>query len=266
MSLSTPPKSQPTSSSDDCSFDYSSYYHLRVFRTKAPTASDIDSDTDSDDETVDDHSIGQGVGGPEMERCLKVGDCVTYYDGGHEGRIDKLDWGIVVSIETLEDICIEGDHFIKNAHIQLNSFKNFSFHQNKVTIYRLDNNNVLRDVTDGIPTCLTSLPLKDGKLDSVYNDGDRMGDIICRREKHLNEIMPGKEGQRYLIKGKSSDKEENTDLKTIMTMIIRKMKDDRRVLYRLREEKEARKEAKSLQSGMSMYSFLYYHVAFYVYI
>ena len=198
-----------------------------------------------------------------MERCLKVGDCVTYYEGGHEGRIDKLKWGIVVSIKTLEDICIEGDHYIKNAHIELNKFVNFSFHQNKVTVYRLDDNNVLRDVTNGIPTCLTSLPLKDGTLDSVYNDGDRMGDIINRTEDHLNETMPGKEGQRYLMNGKSSDKEENTDLNTIMTMIIRKIKDDKRELQRLYEEKEARKEAKQLQSGMSMYSFAYYLVIFY---
>lgn len=262
MSLSTPPtKSQPTS--NGCSVGHSSYGHLRVFRTKPPTASDIDSDRESDDESSDDESIGLGACEPEMERCLKVGDCVTYYEGGHEGRIDKLKWGIVVSIKTLEDICIEGDHYIKNAHIELNKFVNFSFHQNKVTVYRLDDNNVLRDVTNGIPTCLISLPLKDGTLDSVYNDGDRMGDIINRTEDHLNETMPGKEGQRYLMNGKSSDKEENTDLNTIMTMIIQKIKDDKRELQRLYEEKEARKEAKQLQSGMSMYSFAYYLVIFY---
>ena len=65
------------------------------------------------------------------------------------------------------------------------------------------------------------------------------------------------------MNGKSSDKEENTDLNTIMTMIIHKIKDDKRELQRLYEEKEARKEAKQLQSGMSMYSFAYYLVIFY---
>ena len=42
-----------------------------------------------------------------------------------------------------------------------------------------------------------------------------------------------------------------------MTMIIQKIIDDKRELQRLYEEKEARKEAKQLQSGMSMYSFAY---------
>jgi hypothetical protein len=131
---------------------------------------------------------------------------------------------------------------------------NFDFNHNRATIYRLDGNNVLRDVTNGIPTRLETLRFEDGIVNSVYDDAALMGDIINRREAHLNEIMPGKEGQRYLMNGKSSSKKENTYLTTMMNMIIQRMKDRQRLLI----EKEERRVAKTAQSGM----FLIYLIPF----